>query len=248
MRALRDIVAAPYARHVVAKYTAAGTYSVTLTPGKYHVTLVGAGGGAATAGYTTERGTSAAVGKLGYATGGGGALAAGDIVFDETTQVSIVVGSGAAGSAMTKIGDSASSQYADIGAGGATSFSFGTSSAELGGGNDQAYAIVSISSSSENMRPGGGGYPNQYISGISYYAGEDGTIPPNATSITEIADGTSEYVQGGMAGGYDGVYRVPAELGDAGRGGDVAWGYADGVLVFNGGDGHDGAVLIERIG
>lgn len=248
MRALRDIVAAPYARHVVAKYTAAGTYSLTLAPGKYHVVLVGAGGGSATAGYTTERGESSAVGKLGYATGGGGALAMGDITFAATTQVSVVVGAGSAGSAMTKIGDSASSQYANIGYGGVTSFSFGTSIAELECGNTPAYAIVSINTSSEHIRPGGGGRITQYILGLSHYQGEDGSMPPNGTAITEIADGTSLNVQGGMAGGYDGVNRVPEALGDAGRGGDVSYGYADGVLVFNGGNGRDGAVLIERIG
>jgi len=227
----------------VAKYTAAGTYSVTLTPGKYHVTVVGAGGGASTAGFKTGTTTTGISGNWCYGTGGGGGLVYGDVNITETVTASVTVGAGSDGSAMTAVYDEVTYANAYCTEGGSSSFSFGNNVASAYGGNYGGYSRANMSTIGDmTVYPGGGGNPGSAITGFSYYSGNEGSIP--LAKLTEFDDGESGLFDGGAAGGG----HVPTELGNAGKGGDVAWGYADGVLVFNGGDGHDGAVLIERIG
>ena len=243
MRALREIAETPYARHVVAKYTVAGTYTLAIPPGRYHITIVGGGGGAATVGITTEVRASSVVGKWGYATGGGGALAYGDILVSESVEASVIVGAGSQGSAMSVVYDTAKDGGTSIGKAGNSSISFGGLTEEMGGGNS-TYVLVSVTSTGTvSTRSGsGGGAVKHQLEGFTVIGGNYGTM--SNTPISEFTDGESGVVQGSAAGGGN----VPIELGDAGRGGEVEWGYSDGVLTFSGGDGRDGAVLVERIG
>ena len=248
MRALRDIIASPYARHVVAKYTAAGTYTLSLAPGKYHVVVVGAGSGAATAGWKTGTSGTSLTGRFGYSTGSGGCVVYGELSVLSSGSASIMVGAGGAGTEETGISDEApasGTRVAVASAGANTSFSFESSvSVESGGGGVGVTLPRVAFSTSQGMvaTVGQGGSFVNIAAGFQYSDGQSGTI--SVAEITEIADGTAQLVDGGLAG----TVGFPSELGVAGKGGDVVYGYANGVLTFYANNGQDGGVLVERIG
>ena len=243
MRALRDIISAPYAERVVAKYDSAGTYTVPLPAGKYRITVVGAGGGAATGGWKTNVGASSISGKWGYASGGGGAMTRGAYLLTESATAYITVGAHGNGSGTTRIYDEKPTVGVAV-----QMWGEGYSNVVLQyearshGGNDTNPATVIITNTESTNGNGGNGGVVGSSMDISWVleSGLNGVYG----IVTEIADGTSTVIEGGAAGGG----KVPAILGDAGKGGNATISYIDGTLTFSGGDGHDGAVLIERIG
>lgn len=254
MRAIRDIMLTPFRVREVAKYTAAGQYELSLSAGIYRVALIGAGGGAATCGFTSSTATDGTkTGKWACATGGGGSIIKFDIVFNTGTAVQVEVGAGTLGSHNDKVFDGAPTDdpFANIGQAGNTLITFGGLDAGGEGGN-KVHAIVqtSVSAGNPSARQGGGAtsWIDHAGSAMLNFDFKSGTTGDNSI-FTSLQSGISQTISGGIGGNdkSEGLH-IP-ELVGAGNGGNCIVAYTQGSSpTVYGEDGHDGGAVIWRIG
>ena len=249
MKALRDMILAPFKERIVARYLASGTYSVQLSAGRYRVALAGSGGGAAVAGNTssTDATTGTKTGRWGLSSGGGGGLIIAEFRLLAGAEAQIKVESGVAGAA--SVVDAAESQTAESASITIYASEFKCGNIEMyaicgngGGTNPSAYVYAPASAGSIVTRAGKGG-ANSFAINAEEVAVIDGGNGNTATK-TELETGTLTTVDGGVSGATG----VP-ELGDAGKARAAILQYDSGESpVGLGEDGYDGGAVVWRIG
>ena len=192
MRAIHEIAADPVR---VGLYISSTT--LTLGAGRYKVVVCAGGGGAATAGFTTDTTDTEKTGIWGSATGGGGAGVSAEFVLESTSTATITVGDGGTGTQVSKVEDStpASDLVAQASNGEKSEFTCGNVhiNAQGGGGG---YVKVTRTGSVDMVRGKGGMYDVSGCTNVAAVLGGDG----EAESVYSIAKGTAQDRPGGFAG------------------------------------------------